>query len=140
MAKHWLSIEEDEMTEMKLNELLDDEELTEIFRERAETEAGRIFSETARDIMQKHAKTIAEREIKKVVSSTLTGEVVVDNGWGDKKVYKSLQDMFKVHLEKEIKGYQLQKAVEREVTNQVKALISAKTKQLAAKLVAELGR
>lgn len=127
------------MSEMKLNELLDDEELTEIFRQKAETEAGRIFSTVARDVMQRQAKTIAGREIKKVVASALAGEVVVDDGWGETRVYKSLQDMFKVHLEKEMKGYELKKAVEREVTNQVRALISAKTKQLAAKLVTELG-
>ncbi len=126
------------MTDMKLNELLDDEELIEMFRERAQTEAQRIFSDTARDVMRVHAKKIAESAIEMVVADALAGEVKMDDGWGKKETYASLQDMFKSYLHHEMQGYSLTKALDREVSRQVKALIDANAKALAAKLVEEV--
>ncbi len=126
------------MTGMKLNELLDDEELIEMFRERAQAEAQRIFSDTARDVMKVHAKKIAEGAIEMVVSDALAGEVKMDDGWGKKETYASLQDMFKSYLHYEMQGYPLTKALDREVSRQVKALIDTNAKALAAKLVAEV--
>lgn len=123
---------------MDLNELVDEAELTEILRERAYKEADRIFFEVVRDFMRQHAKEIAEREIEKVVADALAGEVKMDDGWGKKQAFESLQDMFRTYLASEMKNYRLKDTLEREVKRQVGALIDANVARLAAKLVAEI--
>ena len=82
---------------------------------------------------------VAKHMIAEEVRKALDGEVKTDDGWGQRVVYKSFEELFRSTLKKNMdEKYEVKKEIERLVKQRVESLIKQDYNRILEKIVDDI--
>ena len=121
-----------------------DELIEKIIRENIESRLADfdynvVISDFVREIARGEIKSIVNIKINEIIDNeiknVLTGEIDIDNGWGNRKHYNSFEELFKLTFNEKLNStYEIKRVIEKTIQDHVDKLIKNKTKELTTKI------
>ena len=113
-----------------LKSLVSEEELKEIVIEKVEEAIEEIITYEFNRTIKNKIETITEDKtneiLDKEIDKILKGEIIIIDGWGNKKRYDSFEDMFKKEVIEQLESYHFKKTVETLIKSKIENIFKNK--------------
>lgn len=123
-----------------INQFLSDDEIKDIIDDKIRSIITQEVNHEVRQLIRTSIDNIIESEVAGMTINILSGPVTIDNGWGNKQMYNSFDDMFKGELRSKITDRNIEMQVGKIMREKIDALTKDKMQVVADMLLKELNK